>query len=159
MACRGLGGEQATRACPLSMQQQPALHDLVLEPEHLVDQGGILRRDRVDRLDPGDEVVETACAEDHRQGGLLLIRGVDRDEPFLERSLRLGEIATGHAECLAIDDELTLDRRKLLVRRLVSAVRPLGRRVELLQPRLHGLGLRTLCADLIRASTRGRRPE
>jgi len=44
-------------------QERSAVHDLVLERKHLVDESSVLLRDRIDRLDPRDEIVETASAE------------------------------------------------------------------------------------------------
>ena len=141
------------------VQQDPALDDLVLESDHLVHQVRILLRNRVDRLDPGDEVVEAAGTEDDGERGLLLIRRVDRDEPPLEHNLRLGEISAGDAQRLPVDVELALDGLQSLARRLVAAVRQLSGCIELLQPLEHGLSLRPFGGDLVRVCTRGRRPE
>ena len=52
-----------------------------------------------------------------------LSRRVDRDEPLLERPLRVTEVAAGDAERLLVDAELVLDAPQLLARRLVAAVR------------------------------------
>ena len=159
VACGGACGDQLVRACPLPSQQRSAPHDLLLEPNHLVDQCRVLLRDRVDGLDPGDEVVEAVGAEEHRERGLLVLRRVDRDDPLRERKLRLREIAARYAECLAVDVELVLDAPQLLGRRLVTAVRPLRRRVELLELHEDGARLGPFRADPIRVCSRRRRPD
>ena len=98
-----------------------------------MDESRVLIGHGVDGLDPRDEIVEAAGAEDHGERGLLLIRGVDRDEPFRESVLSAAEVAAGDAQRLPVDAELVLDEPQLAVRYWVAAVCALRCGVELLQ--------------------------
>jgi hypothetical protein len=69
------------------------------------------------------------------------------------------KISAGDAERLVVDPKLVLDALQLPVGQLVAAIRPLRRRIELLQLHEDSLRLRTLRADRVGMSTRHRRPE
>src|SRR5207244_8792170 len=93
----------------LSPQQSPVMHYLVPERDHVVDERRILLRDRVDGLDPRDEVVEAASSEDDGERRLLLLGRVDRDEPFRKRALRTCEVPASDAQGLPVDLQFVLD--------------------------------------------------
>ena len=115
-----------------------------------LDERRVLLRDRVERLDPRDEVVEARGAEDDGEGRLAVLRRVDRDEPLRERLLRGGEVAARDAERLSCSARAVCwTSCELRGRALVAAVRDLRARVELLELRGDAL-----CLGL-RAGNRG----
>lgn len=103
--------DQTTCAGPLLAQQHPAIPDLAGERPDLADQRRVLLRDRVDRLDAGDQVVEAVRPEQNCKGGLLVFRRVDRDEPRGQRALREREIPVRDAERLPVDCSTVLSFR------------------------------------------------
>ncbi len=128
--------------------------DRVLVGCDLADERRVLRRDRVEGLEPVDEVVEALCPENDGEGRLAVLRRVDRDKPLGERLLRGDEIATGDAERLRVLRKLLLEELEPCGGLLVAAVRNLRRRIELLELRENALRLRLLRRD---RRCRGRR--
>ena len=121
--------------------------DLPLERDHLVHHGDVLRRHRLQCLDPVDEIVDALRAEEHRKRRLLVPRRVDDDEPLLERHLRLAEIRPRRVQRLAVDLQAALDPVEPRAGRVVGAGGPLDAPVELLKPAQDLLGLRLFGGD------------
>jgi hypothetical protein len=109
VALRGARLDQPLLPDSLVAQQSSVSHDLVLVADHLVDECRVLLGDGIDGLDPGDEVVEAAGAENHGEGRLLVFRRVDRNEPLRQCVLRAGEVHARDAERLPVHTELLHD--------------------------------------------------
>ena len=120
---------------------------LVLEPDDLLHDGDVLRRDRLHRLDAVDEIVDTRRAEKDGERRLVVAPRVDGHEPLRERLLRDDEIRACDVQPDAIDLEVVLDAGELERRRLVRRSRTLEARVQLLDLRLHLPGFGLLGAD------------
>jgi len=112
-------------------------HDLVQHP-------GVLLRDAVRRIEAAHHVVEALGPEDHLEPGVVGVRGVERDEPPLERLLADLQVRPGDDEVVAVDLEILLDPRELDIREVVRLDRLLELRVAALDLREHARCLRAL---------------
>ena len=107
----------------------------------------VLARDALDRVEPGDDVVEALRAEDHLERRVALAVDVEVAEALLDALLRDDEALPGGREVLRVRHEVGVDAIELDVR----VVPRLDRRLELVVHALDlgddRLGLGTLRLD------------
>src|SRR5919204_2309742 len=118
----------------------PPPKDRLLERRDLPRHLRVLAGDAVDGLDPVQEVVEAARAEEHLERRVLVVRGVDGDDPSRQRRLGVPEARLRDAELEAGALLVALDAGELDVRRVVRLDRLLEVDVEAID----------LCEDLPR---------
>ena len=119
----------------------------MLERDHLVHYGHVLRRDGLHRLDAAHEIVDALRAEQHGERRLVVTRHVDRDQPLRERALRPAEVRARRVQPDLVDAQALLDDVQLRRRRVVRGARALEARVEAVDLREDALRLGLLRAD------------
>ena len=87
---------EANLVLPRVHERVLARRHLVLERDHLAHHRGVLLGDRLHRLDAVHQIVEALRAEQDRERRLVVAGGVDRQQPLLERCLRLHEVRARH---------------------------------------------------------------
>jgi len=105
---------------------------LLLEGDDLMDDGDVLRGERLHRFDPVDEIVDARRAEEHGDGRLVVARRVDVDEPRREILLRDDEVRLRGVQADPVDREVVVDRVQPRVRRVVPIACALEARIEYL---------------------------
>src|ERR671919_236521 len=108
----------------------------------------VLARHALDRVDPGDDVVQALRAEKHLERGVAVAVHVDVAETLGDAGLRDVQALARGDEMACVDVELTVDAIELDVRVVVGLDRDRQARVEVLQLADDGLRLRLLVLDV-----------
>jgi hypothetical protein len=158
---RGLLGRALAYELGLSRPStlEPLRPGACLGPEDLdlAEHARILGRNAVLRLDPAQNVVQRAGAEQNLEGRVGAPGDVDRDQAVRQRGLRAAQVSLGDGETDAILGQVALDALQLDVGEVVGLDRAREARVERANLAEHTLSLRLLRGKRARLGRRGRR--
>ena len=150
---RGPGGgalRDDLRLCGVVVLQPAlALLHLAAQVRDLAEDERILLVDAVDRVDPGEHLVEARGAEQDGQRRVLVRGRVELDEPGRELALRGLQAALGDDQVVRVGRQVVLDVLELHVGEVVRLDRALQAGVELLDLPEDGLGFGLLRRDAV----------